>query len=185
MIPVFFSSIRMILLECQESLALKKGYCSTNNVEYEFWPCIDNTKHCVSGSKKKHVLEQHIVPNTWMAKVGTNLSKEDVLALEDVEFQLQQREELLSCHRLSTIASFFVPRSHFRLPILMPIQLQVREDNASQSNNTNKCSQKQMGEYWTHGWSLRRWNHCKYVSRVWSVNQHHLQGGYWIMCYNW
>ena len=30
---------------------------SLNNVEYEFWFCPDDIKHCVSGRKKKYVLD--------------------------------------------------------------------------------------------------------------------------------
>ena len=28
-----------------------------NNVEYEFWFCHDDVKHCVSGNKKQYVLD--------------------------------------------------------------------------------------------------------------------------------
>lgn len=48
----------------------------------------DDIKHCVSGSKK-YVLDWTILPNTWPVKIGTNLSKEEVLACKDVGFQLQ------------------------------------------------------------------------------------------------
>jgi len=41
---------------------LKKEYRSTNNVEYEFWFCPDDIKRCISGSKKKYVLDWPIVP---------------------------------------------------------------------------------------------------------------------------
>jgi hypothetical protein len=65
---------------------LKKEFCSTNNVEYEFWFCPDNIKHCVSGTKKKYVLDWPTVPNTWPMKLCVNLSRDEVLALEDAEF---------------------------------------------------------------------------------------------------
>ena len=35
---------------------LKKEFGSTNNVEYEFWFCPNNIKHCVNDTKKKYVL---------------------------------------------------------------------------------------------------------------------------------
>ena len=73
---------------------LRKEFRFSNNVEYEFWFCLEDIKRCVSGSKKKHMLDWPIVPNTWSVKIGTNLLREEVLALEDVGFQLQQREAL-------------------------------------------------------------------------------------------
>jgi hypothetical protein len=95
----------------------KKKFRSPNNVEYEFWFCPDDIKCCVSGSKKKYVLDWPIVPNTWPVKIGTNLSREEVLALEDARFQLQQREALSPRRRFSTIATLPIPRSHFRMPL--------------------------------------------------------------------
>lgn len=50
----------------------------------EFWFCLEDIKYCLSGSKKKYVLDWPIIPNMWPMK--TNLSKEEVLALEDVDF---------------------------------------------------------------------------------------------------
>jgi hypothetical protein len=36
---------------------MKEEYCFTNNVEHEFWVCLDNIKHCMNGNKKKYVLD--------------------------------------------------------------------------------------------------------------------------------
>ena len=72
---------------------LKIEYCSTNNVEYKFQFCHDDIKCCVSGNNK-YILDWHVVPNTWLVKIGANLSRQDVLVLEDVVFQLEQREAL-------------------------------------------------------------------------------------------
>ena len=68
---------------------MKKEFRSTNNVEYWIWffPC--SIKRCVIGSKKKYVLGWPIVPNMQLMKISTNLLREEVLALEDAEFQLQ------------------------------------------------------------------------------------------------
>jgi hypothetical protein len=74
---------------------LRNEFRFPNNVEYEFWFCPDDIKRCVSGSKKKYVLDWPIVPNTWPVKIGTNLSRKEVLALEDVGFQLQHREGIV------------------------------------------------------------------------------------------
>ena len=96
---------------------LKKEFRSTNNVEYEFWFCPDDIKRCVNGTKKKYVLDWPTMPNTWPVKMDTNLSREEVLALEDVGFQLQQREVLSPRRRLSTIPTHFIPCSHFSMPL--------------------------------------------------------------------
>ena len=47
---------------------LKKEFRSPNNMEYEFWFCHDDIKRCVSGSKKKYVLNWHVVSNTWLVR---------------------------------------------------------------------------------------------------------------------
>ena len=36
--------------------------------------------------KTKHVLDWHVIPNTWSMKINTNLSKVEVLVLKDVGF---------------------------------------------------------------------------------------------------
>ena len=69
---------------------LKKEFCSTNNVEYESWFFHVEIKRCVSSTKKKFVLDWPTMPNTWPVKMGTTLSREVVLALEDDRFQQQQ-----------------------------------------------------------------------------------------------
>jgi hypothetical protein len=95
---------------------LMKEFCSPNNVKYKFWFCPDDIKRCVSGNKKKYALDWPIVPNTWPVKIDTNLSREEVLIFKDIGFQLQQREALSPHRRLSTIATFSIPRSHFSMP---------------------------------------------------------------------
>ena len=82
-------------------------------MEYEFWFCPDDIKHCVRDSKKKYVLDWPIVPNTLHVKIGTNISRQEVLALEDVGFQLQQREVLSPRRRFSTIATLLFPWTNF------------------------------------------------------------------------
>ena len=70
----------------------------------------------MSGTKKKHVLDWPIVPSTWPVKIGTDLSKKEALALEDVGFQLQQREAFSLRCKLSAIATLPIPRLHFCVP---------------------------------------------------------------------
>lgn len=62
---------------------MKKIISSTNNVEHKFWFCYDDIKRCVNGNQNEYVMANEIM-NQYL--------KDDVLALEDTMFQLQQRE---------------------------------------------------------------------------------------------
>ena len=64
------------------------------------------------------MLDWYVVPNIWPVKIGTNLSRQKVLALKDVGFQLQQREVLSPHCRLSTIAMLPIYRMDFHVPLL-------------------------------------------------------------------
>ena len=86
----------------------KKKFHPTDNVEYKCCFCPADIKHCVNGNKK-YVLDWHLVPNMRPLKIGINLSREKVLALEDVGFQVQQREVFAPHRRLSTIVSLPIP----------------------------------------------------------------------------
>jgi hypothetical protein len=74
-----------------------KEYHSTNNVEDRFWFHPHDVKYSVSGNTKKYVLEWLIVPSTWPLKIGVNVLKEEVLAIEDTMFPLHQSEPLSPC----------------------------------------------------------------------------------------
>ena len=89
---------------------LNKEYCSTNNVEYDFWFGLDDIKHCVNGSKKKYVLD-------WLVKIGTNLSRHEVLTLEFIGFQLQQRKVLYPRLKLSTIVTLPIAQMALCIPL--------------------------------------------------------------------
>ena len=69
---------------CSNIHRAREGILLSQQSEYKFWFCPDDIKHCVSGSKNKYVLDWPIVPNTWPVKIGTKLSREEILALEDV-----------------------------------------------------------------------------------------------------
>ena len=102
---------------CSYVRRIEEGYRFISNVEYKFWFCPNDIKCCVSDNKKKYVLDWPVVPNTLPVKVGTNLSRQEVLALEDVGFQLQQGEVLSSPRRLSTIATLPTHQTDFRVPL--------------------------------------------------------------------
>lgn len=56
---------------------LKREYRSTNSVEQGFWFCLHDIKRYVNGSKKKYVLDWHVVSNIWPVKINTNFSRHE------------------------------------------------------------------------------------------------------------
>ena len=56
----------------------------------EFFFCNDDIKRCVKGTKKKWVQSRPNIPSIWPVKIGTNLSKKEILQLESTGFQLPQ-----------------------------------------------------------------------------------------------
>ena len=70
----------------------KRHYHTKKLVEVDFWFCADDIKRqCVSGNEKAWVLDWPAIPPTWRVKLSTNLTREEVFALEDDGFQLQHR----------------------------------------------------------------------------------------------
>ena len=68
----------------------KKNY----NDVMQFFFYNDDIKHCVKGTKKKWVISMPEIPAIWPVKRGTNLSKQEILALEAAGFQLPQRQAI-------------------------------------------------------------------------------------------
>jgi hypothetical protein len=54
----------------------------------EFFFCNDDIEWCVKGTKRRWVKSKPDVPNVWPVKIGTNLSRKEILDLEHVGFQL-------------------------------------------------------------------------------------------------
>ena len=57
----------------------------------EFFFYNNNIERCVKGTKRKWVQSRPDIPSIWLVKIGTNLSKKDILDLEIAGFQLPQR----------------------------------------------------------------------------------------------
>jgi len=91
---------------------LKKEFHLNNHVSIEFWFCVNDINCCMEGSKK-WVIDWANLMTVWLVKVGTNLSQEDVIALEDIGFQLWQWEALSPCHRLGKMSNLPIPQLHF------------------------------------------------------------------------
>lgn len=70
----------------QLTLEWRKEFWSNNHIPRNFWFCSDEMNQCMKGSKKKWMLDWPNIPSTWLVNVGTNLSREEVFALEDITF---------------------------------------------------------------------------------------------------
>jgi hypothetical protein len=57
----------------------------------EFFFCNDDIERCIKGTKRRRVKSRPNVPNVWPVKIGTNLSRKEILDLEHIGFQLPQR----------------------------------------------------------------------------------------------
>lgn len=74
-------------------IGFKIKLCSNNHIalDFVFGFCAYDINCYMKGSKKKWVFSWPNLPTVWMMKVGANLTRDEVCALEDVGFQLQQR----------------------------------------------------------------------------------------------
>jgi hypothetical protein len=87
-----------------------------------FFFCNDDIERCVKGTKRRWVKSRPKVPNVWPMKIGTNLSRKEILDLEHVGFQLSQRA-VISPRRLfgmeelpSDLTSYPIPASPDKHP---------------------------------------------------------------------
>jgi hypothetical protein len=83
----------------------------------EFFFCNDDIERCVKGTKRKWGQSRPDIPSIWPVKIGTNLSKKEILDFESAGFQLPQRA-VISPRRLFgteelpfNLASFPTPAS--------------------------------------------------------------------------
>ena len=66
----------------------------------QFFFCVDDIERCIKGSRHKWVnpysdtLERSPIPTIWPIKIGTNLTRSEIKALENTSFQLLQRERV-------------------------------------------------------------------------------------------
>ena len=67
------------------------NYKKNRNDVMQFFFCNDDIERCVKGTKRKWVISVPEIPATWPVKRDTNLSKQEILALEAAGFQLLQR----------------------------------------------------------------------------------------------
>ena len=69
---------------------LMVNYKKNRNDVMQFYFCNDDIERCVKGTKRKWVISLPDIPTMWPVKRGTNLTKQEILALEAAGFQLPQ-----------------------------------------------------------------------------------------------
>ena len=81
----------------------------------EFFFCNDDIERCVKGTKRRWVKSKPEVPNVWPVKIGTNLSRKEILDLEQAGFQLPQRP-VISPRRLFGVEELPAHLSSYPVP---------------------------------------------------------------------
>ena len=96
----------------------------------------DDIECCVKGTKRKWIQLKLDIPSIWPVKMGTNLSKKEILDLESIGFQLPQRA-VISPRRLFemeelpfSLASFPTPANADDCPKTRPSKSICRNNNA-------------------------------------------------------
>ena len=112
----------------------------------EFFFYNDNIERCVKGTKRKWVQSRPDIPSIWPVKIGTNLSKKEILHLESVGFQLPQRavifpRRLFGMEELPfTLASFPTPANVDDFPKTRSGKSICRNNNAPNIQQANNCA---------------------------------------------
>jgi hypothetical protein len=112
----------------------------------EFFFYNDDIECCVKGTKRKWVQSRPDIPSIWPVKIGTNLSKKEILDFESVGFQLPQRT-VISPRRLFgteelpfNLASFPTPTSTNDYPKTKSGTSIHKNNNAPSTKQANNCA---------------------------------------------
>lgn len=74
---------------------MKIAYGSSNRQEiHDFWFCADDIERCVNENKCHYVIDKPEIPTIWPVQIGTKLTREEILSLEEAGFQLEEQKEL-------------------------------------------------------------------------------------------
>jgi hypothetical protein len=91
----------------------------------QFFFCNDDIERCVKGTRRKWLQHRPDVPDVWPVLTGTNLILQEILALEEGGFQLQQRQDVSprrlfgdSSNVASSMAEFPTPAQADQYPTL-------------------------------------------------------------------
>jgi hypothetical protein len=109
----------------------------------EFFFCNHDIECCVKGTRQKWVQSRLDIPSIWPVKIGTNLSKKEILDFESAGFQLPQRA-VISPRRLFgteelpfNLASFPTPASVDDYPKTRSGKSIYRNNNAPSTKQAN------------------------------------------------
>ena len=112
----------------------------------EFFFCNDDIECYVKGTKQKWVQSRPDIPSIWPVKIGTNLSKKEILQLESAGFQLPQRA-VISPRRLFgmeellfSLASFSSPANADNFPKTRSGKSICKNNNAPNIQQANNCA---------------------------------------------
>jgi hypothetical protein len=112
----------------------------------EFFFCNDDIERCVKGTKRRWVKSRPDVPNVWPVKIGTNLSRKEILDLERAGFQLPQHA-IISPRRLfgmeelpSNLSSYPIPASPNEYPKIGSSKNIRRIKNVPTTKQANNCA---------------------------------------------
>jgi hypothetical protein len=109
----------------------------------EFFFCNNDIERCVKGTKRKWVQSRPDIPSIWLVKIWTNLSKNEILDLESVGFQLSQcaiisPKRLFGMDKLPfNLASFSIPASADEFPKTRLGKSIRRNNNAPTTKQAN------------------------------------------------
>jgi hypothetical protein len=113
-------------------------------MEYIF--CNDDIERCVKGTKRRWVKSRPDVPNVWPVKIGTSLSRKEILDLEYAGFQLSQRRIisprwLFGMEELpSDLSSYPIPASPDKHPKIKSGNTIRRNKNVPTTEQANNCT---------------------------------------------
>jgi hypothetical protein len=112
----------------------------------EFFFCNDDIERYAKGTKRKWVQSRPDIPSIWPVKIGTNLSKREILDFESAGFQLPQRA-VISLRRLFgmeelpfNLASFLTLASADDCPKTRSGKSICRNNNAPSMKQANNCT---------------------------------------------
>jgi hypothetical protein len=112
----------------------------------EFFFCNDDIERCVKGTKRKWIQSRPDIPSIWPVKIGTNLSKKEILDFESAGFQLPQRAVISPRRVFGTeelpfsLVSFPTPASADDCPKTRSRKSIRRNNNAPSTQQANNCA---------------------------------------------
>jgi hypothetical protein len=76
-------------------VGMMDNYKKTRLERHQFFFCNDDINRCVKGSRRRWVASVPPIPDTWPVKVGTKLTKMEIIALENAGFRLPESQPMM------------------------------------------------------------------------------------------